>query len=233
LTHYNTYHKFNVMNGDTGRKLIIQLADEQMTSITDLFVKAGLNASIGTKFINQTVGAADNLAPATYKKLADAYPTFARKLQKSTTEKLDYMRVEYSHIIGVYEKMVAVAMPENQYVSIPTGIFNAEKLQQTFKCISWGKNVTVPFYEGSYGFYRETDCREMINSHKVPMCIMITEEKTIVSYCRKAILKGKDHLDVMYANGEHAFMIPFDDIINVYAIEIFLPHIINYSTLPD
>jgi len=226
LTHIQQYNTLFHMDGHEGRKLIVQLANQKVMSISDLFQNAGLNASIGTKFVNQTKGAADNLAPATYKKLADTYPDFREMLSTTNDKHYNFIRVPYTYICGTHKKMVATSMPPNQHISIPTNCFNADIIQENFKCISWGKVVSVPHYEGSYGLYREIDCREKLSFNKVPICIMVTEEETFISYARKAVVKGINNLDVLYASGEHAMMIPFDKCIACYTIEIIIPHMV-------
>tara|TARA_R110000796_G_scaffold128677_1_gene244279 strand:- start:186 stop:851 length:666 start_codon:yes stop_codon:yes gene_type:complete len=210
------------MDADTARKALLGYANEKMTTISSIFTNAGLNASIGTKFINNTIGAPENLSAATYRKLFQHYPDL--KFEKKQNS---FIRLRNGYLVGGHTIIEAVAMPDNQFIALNTTLLNSDEIQNTFKAISWGKFVTSPFFNGAYGLYQEIDCRDSINHTDLPIVVIATEEKIYCSFARLHKTGSRCYVSLLKTNGDHFLNIALDNIVFCYNVELIIPQTIG------
>ena len=222
MTHNLNNISFIDMDANTARKALLQYANQKMTTISSIFTNAGLNASIGTKFINNTIGAPENLSAATYRKLFQHYPDL--KFEKKQNS---FIRLSYGYLVGGHTIIEAVAMPDNQFIALKTTLINSEELNNTYKAVSWGKFVTSPFFSGAYGLYQEIDCRDSINHTDLPIVVIATEEKIYCSFARLHKKGSRVYVNLLKTNGEHFINIEFDDIVFCYNVELIIPQTIG------
>lgn len=213
------------MDANTARKALLGYANQKMTTISSMFTNAGLNASIGTKFINNTIGAPENLSAATYRKLFEHYPDL-----KFEGSQKSFIRLQYGYLVGATKIIETIPMPDNQFIALKTNIINSEELNNKYKAVSWGKFVTSPFFTGAYGLYQEIDCRDYINHSELPIVIIATEDNIYTSFARLHKKGSRLYVNLLKTNGEHYMNIEFEDIVYCYNIELLIPPTIGLTS---